>query len=285
MGLVHIEGVNCFYNSIINVAKILDIDYYSAFSTLWSEIDLNFNGENNYHTSKNLIINLEAMGLKLDKYNCLDKNLSDIFFNKLQLKSYYVLGADAYYLPWTPFFNKEHMPHFFFAYVCDKNNFNCGDSHFNVEMHKVSVKDISPYIFEAYHLYKCKTVFQQFSNEPLQEARCIIKNNAVLKNTIYIKASEFNIISEIECDKLSKYIVGLIHNRILYSHYILQKYPKYKNQIDFLNSILIAKWHAVKYGFYKSNVMNDYKFVEQSLKVLDDILDTEIQMATSVIDI
>lgn len=149
---VHCEGLNCFEDIIVSLAKHFNIEYRLAFNDIWGfefrpahankkELLGERVGNNKYSISKLLY---KYCNLNVVKFDCEDPfELNEIV--KEHLAKGIPIGTyiDAFWCPWLQGrYQRIHdVHHFLIIGIDDENNFNCIDPSIRMSICKISKTD------------------------------------------------------------------------------------------------------------------------------------------------
>jgi len=282
MNLIHFQGLNCYHDCVISVANHFGVDYSLAFTTLWSETDFSYDSYHKVYLTKRLLTNLEELGVKIEELDCLSQKDTDRIIPQFYEGEFMIIGMDAFYIPWDPFYQKFHGPHYFIAQNVKLGMLLCFDPTYDKKNEQLPRREI---IEHAYAICRINRVEKKALRiEAIHEAREIVNTHpdtqSVLLSHIYgcIGGERENTVL------LAKYIDAMINNRFLYRFFLeSQQLPDNENHL-FLNSDFFLEWKAVKNGLYKASISRSHESIINN--VCDHfihLMDQEIDVAEKII--
>ena len=249
MKIIHFKGLQCYYANILNAAALLGVDYRPSFANLWSETEFHCDPISFVFTSKRLLDNLEVLGAKLE---FADRPLNAKLPKDLALLEshpWYLFGADAFFLPWVPFYRKLHHFHYFTAKTEKDGSLCCFDPTYETAGERLLSEDILPYTRYLMPLSPVPKGSLDLGTQ--KEAKAILSAHPETRERLLaqIKACAYG--SRQKTRLLASYIECLIDLRYFYKHY-LETLPAgpHKSHGRF-HKEFFHQWSAVKNGLLK----------------------------------
>lgn len=278
MSKVIFSESNCYYSCLINAAAFLGIEYKEAFSNLWSEINFTYNQKHNIYTTKQMIKNFETLGAKLEFLNCSSPNDSELSITSMEVNNWIIIGMDAFYIPWTPYYHTLHSLHYFLMQKISEKSFFFLDPTYDKENIKINLEDIFINAFEICYLKKIQK--NPLNSDLLDEAKTIICTHSRTIDEIISKINNCKDKNRENASLLVKYIDALISNRHLYKYYIENSSFSLPNSKQIFDNKLIFEWQSIKNGLHKASLIKENTTVlEDVKKQLKIIINKEIDIA------
>lgn len=281
MSLIYFQGLNCYSSSILNAAVFTGVDYRNAFANLWSETDFTYDQIHHLYLSRRMPVNLEALGVKLEFLNCCSSEEVEKNLSRLSHGQWLVAGMDAFFIPWTPYFQTLHSFHYFIARKEKEGVFSCFDPTYDRKDMEITEKDM---IFHAFDIcWIDKTAEQQSDMSIQREAQEILHSHPGTQENLLAQIRECAYGKQKNGELLAKYIDALINNRYLYLHY-LQNMPLYKGKYDqYFSKEFFLKWTAVKYGLYKASIrLNNQELIQEACGHFQELIEEEMDIARKI---
>ncbi len=283
MGLIYFQGLNCYSSSIINAAIFNGVDYRSAFSNLWSETYFTYDQVHHIFLSTRMSANLEELGIRQKFLNCCSVEAVKRNLSQLSIEQWLVVGMDAFYIPWTPFFNILHSYHYFIAQKRKSTTFFCYDPTYDIKDLTLNEEYMISHITDICQINKYPG--KQLHRSVLQETREILYSHPITRDKLISQIEECTCDNRKRGELLAKYIDALINNRYLYVHYLnnlsacSSKYNLYFSE-DFFH-----RWLTVKYGLFKSSLrQNNQDIINEICECIVTLFYEEMNAATKIGD-
>jgi hypothetical protein len=113
VNLVNFYGLNCYYDAVMSAADTLGVDYTAAFHNLWAETRFRYDPFRKRFVSRFMMDSLDTLGCHLEKLECKGPPDVERHFSYMDEGDLLVVGMDAYYVPWNPYFGIFFGPHYF----------------------------------------------------------------------------------------------------------------------------------------------------------------------------
>lgn len=282
MNLINFQGLNCYYNCILNNSIFLGINYQLSFATLWSETDFTYDQINNAYSTKRMFLNLESLGAKLEFSNCSSSKDAKTSLSLFKAGARIIIGMDAFHIPWTPYYQLLHSSHYFIAQKISESSFICFDPTYNKKNLPISFENIILNAFDICHIYRVPKKPLNF--EIIQEAKEIIYKHPKTQTELLIKINECTWQKRKNADLLIKYIDAMINNRYLYKHYIENLSSSNHDIQQLFNKDFFLQWKAIKNGLYKASLIKDNKGLLNNISnQLNTLINMEIIIAEKII--
>ena len=276
MNLISFKGLNCYQSCIISIAQYFGIEYSLAFSSLWSEVDFLYENYFQIYSSRRMLINMETLGLKVEKNLSVSPEQAKEKFDMLVNKRMAIIGIDAYFLPWSPIYKLAHEKHYLIIQKKSSSTLSCFDPSYKEENAKMAYMDIAPFIFDLRSLELVKK--QSLGITHMQEAKAIIRDQPVTQQKITekIKTCENNE----ELLMLGRYIDAMINNRHLYHYYLNTAL----SSDDYFNEGYFYRWNCVKNGLFKAFLLKKHdKILEEVVLLFHELMNEELEMAKTML--
>ncbi len=282
MSLIYFQGLNCYSSSILNAAAFTGVDYRNVFVNLWSETDFTYDQIHHLYLSRRIPVNLEVLGVKLEFLNCcslkeVEKNLS-----QLSDGQWLVIGMDAFFIPWTPYYQTLHSFHYFIARKEKKDGFSCFDPTYDRKNLEIAREDMISHAVDICRVYKTSEKRSHISSR--QEAQEILYSHPKMQESLLVQIRECAYGKHKNGELLAKYIDALINNRYLYFHY-LQNMPLYRGKYDqYFPKEFFLKWTTVKYGLYKASIrQNNQELIQEVCGHFRELIGEEMDIARKLL--
>lgn len=260
----------------------MGVDYRRVFENLWSETDFTYDQLHHLYLSQRLPCNLKDLGIKENFLNCCSPSEVEKGLSALSPAQWIVTGMDAYFIPWTPYYQLLHSSHYFIARQKECGFFTCFDPTYDMEHMQITVEYMIAHGDDICAL----------SYTPLKHPQWSIRQESeeILRSHFRTREILLNQIQECACGKqknaelLARYAEALINNRYLYLHY-LQNFPRSeKNCAQYFSKEFFQKWTMVKHGLYKAYIrQNNQEIVQEVSRLFIELMDEEMGIAKKLI--
>lgn len=255
MSLILFQGLNCYSASMINAAVFTGVDYRNVFADLWSETDFTYDQVHHLYLSRRMPENLETLGVSMEFLNCCSKWEIKKNISRLPIGQWVIVGMDAFFIPWVPFYQTLHSLHYFIARKENESFFSCFDPTYDKQNLEITEEHMISYASDICRIHK--SAKKPFHKEIRQEAQEILDTHPATQEKLLAQITECAYGKQENGELLAKYIDALINNRYLYLHY-LQKMPLPGGKYDqYFQTEFFQKWAAVKHGLYKASMSKD----------------------------
>lgn len=264
----------------------MGIDYHNLFADLWSETDFTYDQINRLYLSRRMPRNLESMGVGMDFINCHSCQERQKALLALPNGQWLIIGMDAFFIPWVPFYQTFHHLHYFIAKKESHELFYCFDPTYDKPDLTLTHEHIVSYTTDACVFHKSSVV--PFSTDISTDAKRILENHPQTQKEIIAQILACAHGNHKNTELLAKYMTALINNRYLYLHYLEKMLPKQAdNCIPYFSKEYFRKWHAAKHGLYKASIIgkNIHALIQEVCAHIKDLMQQEIQIAKNIISI
>lgn len=291
MKLINLQGLNCYHNSIISIVRQLGVDFPLAFADLWSESDFRYDSIREMYLSKRLVSNLERLGAKLEiQYFSAAQAVREAL-SQLTPEEYFVVGMDAYDIPWNPHYQTTYGAHYFIARcparytsgcITPSDAFHCFDPTYNKNAEEISGEALAHHAFE---INRVRAVEPSVSTaDPIRDAQAVIRTHPEQCKKIMAEINACKHKEQQEIVLLARYIDTMISNRYLLRCYLEQTQPPQVRQCMYLRSDFLIRWFAVKNGLYKASVCRgDEALLEEIRSSFQVLMEEELVMAGEMV--
>lgn len=282
MNLIHFRGLNCYFNCVVSIAAYLGLNYEDSFATLWSETDFTYDRRHHAYSTKRMLANLEAMGVKLKGLGCDSQKEAEEVLSSCQEGEFIIVGMDAFCIPWSPIYQALHDPHYFFAQKEQPDSFFCFDPTYSKEYMRIMPDDIISHAYDIWRIEKVTEKPPHFG--VIEEAQEIICNHPQTQEKLLFEINECTHEKQKNAGSLAKYAAALINNRYLYKHYLQSSLPNADKYQQFFDKDFFLRWEAVKNGLYKASLIkNNESVIDEVCKLFNNLIDEEIAIAKQII--
>lgn len=281
MKLINFPGLNCYTNGIVSIINDLGLDYSTVFSSLWSETDFYYQPSREVYLSKRFPDTLPVLGLKFIMQLCESPEVTDERLSELCEGELIILGMDAFYVPWSQFFNTFHGPHFFIARYTNCDNILCYDPTFRKTDVSLTRDDIVSHAYDVSRIISVEKMPSQ--------ADALYDANEVLRTHPDTRGMVLSEIDRAENDEpsstvlLAKYADALMNNRYLYKHYLEKLPPPYDEKHIHLTKDILSKWGALKTSLYKVAITRNNGMFNEVRKLFCELVDDEMRAANMML--
>lgn len=282
MELINFLGLNCYHNCIVTIAHHLGYDYSCAFCNLWSETEFRYEEYRKVFLSQRLIENLSQMGLRLDMRLCFSPEEAEISFAATDDGAPVIVGMDAFYIPWNPFFGVFHGPHYFIAEKNNTGELFCVDPTYDRQSERISQESICAHAFDISHM----RAVEKGAHETgiTAEAERILRTHDDTREELLLRVENCVHERKSEVLLLAKHVDAMISNRYLFKHYLGEKQRLSDERKAMFDRELFKGWTAVKNGLYKASI----KEARQSIlgeveRCLNQVIDKELAIAEELL--
>jgi len=282
MNLIYFQGLNCYHVCVISLANHFGINYPDAFATLWSETDFRYDSYHQVYLTKRMLTNLEALGARVEALACPAPEDADRALSLFQEGEFMIVGMDAFYIPWDPFYQTFHGPHYFITQYAKTDRFLCFDPTYNKKNEQIDCQEITMHTFEICRMTKAAQ--KSLKTEAIHEAQEILhthpNTHSVLLSQIHdcIGGERKNMIL------LAKYIDAMINNRYLYRFFLEDQPLPYDENHLLLKDNFFLEWKAVKNGLYKASIKkNNEDIIHDVSDRFSHLIEKEITMSERII--
>lgn len=281
MNLIHFPGLNCYHDCIVTIGAFLGLDYAASFATLWSETDFRYDQTHGVYLTKRMLTNFEILGLDLETLAVSSKAVAEQSLSLLEAGDWVIMGMDAFEIPWNPYYQTLHGPHYFLTQKQDAAIFSCFDPTYKKQDLVIGAETAAAHVFDLLRV-------RRLEGRPLDrgvsgEAREVLARHPRTRERLLEEIHACAGGQQEEGERLAKYIDALIHNRYLYRHYLghLPAAGEYKSCFD---DEFFRHWAAVKNGLYKASLIRDNGSVVQEVsRQLSDLLAAEMLTAEKMV--
>jgi hypothetical protein len=274
MNLINFKGMQCYYNGIVTIAAALGIDYTRAFGGLWSEMDYRYDPYRKWFVSKYLLKNLAALGCSVSDLPSMTPDKTNASLNSLNDGDLLVVGMDAYYVPWNPYYGIFFGPHYFVVEYDGGAVLTCHDPTYGYEGERMTRGHI---VKHACHIILVRTCAHgDVHHDNLTEMRTAAE---------VIPKQRLRLLSWLEptdgrrarAGTASKYVECMINNRYLYRRYLEHCDPETLPKLHIFDDEFFKLWTAVKSGMIKSSIMRgNVRLMGEIRKYLDEVIEREL---------
>ncbi|GLC80312.1 hypothetical protein [Lacrimispora brassicae] len=281
MSLIYFQGLNCYSSSLLNAAVFTGADYRNVFANLWSETDFTYDQIHHLYLSRRMPANLETLGVKLEFLNCCSSKEVEKGLSLLSHGQWMVAGMDAFFIPWTPYYQELHSFHYFIAQKAKKGGFSCFDPTYDRKDIEITHEDMISHAFDICRIYK--TAAKQSHISSRREAQEILYSHPITQENLLAQIRECAYGKQKNGELLAKYIDALINNCYLYVHY-LQNMPLYREKCDqYFSKEFFLKWTTVKYGLYKASIrQNNQEIIQEVCGHFRELIEEEMDIAHKI---
>lgn len=282
MKLIHFRGLNCYYNSIINVAAFWGVDYHSSFSALWSETDFTYEPIYGIYLTKRMFKNLKILGAGFEVLKSSSQKEKEESLSLFQTGEWLIVGMDSFHIPWTPYYQILHGSHYFIIQKENNNSLLCFDPTYDKKYIKIMLADIIPDIFDICHIYKIEN--RTLDIEIIQEIQEVINTNPKTREKLFKEINGCTNENQKNAGTLAKYIDAMINNRHIYQYYLQNFSSASLSNLKWFDNDFFLQWTAVKNGLYKASLVKDNESIIHELgKQVKNLMNTEIIIAEKMI--
>lgn len=285
MNLINFMGLNCYYSCIASVAGELGVDYTLSFAKLWSETDFKYDRDRRVFLSKRMLTELDALGAKLTMLDCASPLDAGESLSSISNGEYFVVGMDAYAIPWNQLYGIHHGPHYFIAQKSQSQTLLCHDPTYNKKNQEISCRDLLTGAFDISRILRT----EQNSPPPppqacvLQQACEILSSHPSLLEKLLTQIRECEGTNREQAILSAGYVDALISNRCLYQHY-LNASPSGGCGSPLFSAEHILGWKAVKNGLYKAALSSlNQDVIRDVTGLLRQLIESEIRSASSLL--
>lgn len=275
--------LDCFHNSIINIAILFKLNYTEAFSALWSDTDFTYEESYQLYFLNKLLKNLEALGIQRDVIRVSSKQEALDRLTSISPGECILLGMDTFDIPWVPFYQTLHVTHYFIAQKEMGNTFSCLDLIYDTKQRQRLSLEAAVKAFYFCHVY-------QKEQKPLpvtgvvEEAQAVLDQHLETQERIEEQMRSCIGSPPAKTELLGKYIHAMIKNRSLYQHYLETKQGNILQDFSFFDYSSFKDWLAVKNGLFKASLLPDNKaLIEQLCKQFTALMQQESLLAEKLI--
>ena len=282
MNLIHFHGLNCYHDCIITIADYFGLHYADSFATLWSETDFRYDSYHKVYTTRRMMTNLDALGVKIESLACPSQNDTARIISLFLEGEFMIVGMDAFYIPWNQFYRTFHGPHYFIAQKTKTEIFLCFDPTYNKENKQITCEEIIAHNFDI-----CRTSIgtkKPLQTDAIEEAREIMRTHSDTCSTLL--AQIYNCVNEEQKNilMLAKYVDAMICNRYLYRFFLENQPIPYMENNLLLNDGFFLEWKAIKNGLYKAAIIkNNEGIINEIGGCFNQLMSEEISMAEKMI--
>ncbi|SHK05299.1 hypothetical protein [Propionispora hippei] len=259
MSLIFFQGLNCYSSCLVNAAVFTGADYREVFADLWSETDFTYDQVHRLYLSQRLPKNLASMEVSMRFINCCSGWEIKEKVVGMPMGQLLIVGMDAFFIPWVPFYQTMHSFHYFIARKENEMLFSCFDPTYDKQNLEITEEHLIAYASDICRIDK--SVKKTFSVDIRQEAQKILETHPETQEKLLAQIMECSHGKQKNGELLAKYIDALSNNRYLYLHY-LQTMPLPGEQCDqCFHKEFFRKWAAVKHGLFKASLNMDNQFL------------------------
>ncbi|MDR0396964.1 MAG: hypothetical protein LBH66_06645 [Oscillospiraceae bacterium] len=278
VNLISFDGLNCYYDAVMSAAGTLGADYVAAFHNLWAETRFRYDPFRRRFVSRFMMANLDAMGYHLEKLDCKGPQGVERRLSMLSGGELLVVGMDAYYVPWNPFFGLIFGPHYFVVEYTRDDPLAAYDSTYGYSGEPIPR---SLLIDRACHL----NVMRRCERTGLN-----IDSSAAIKSVAGSIPVHLEIMSkwldriqagwQQGADPASLYVECMICNRKLFRRYLEQREPGVLSNMPVLDDNQFQQWIAVKNGLKKTSIGRvSFRLMNEIRQTLTGLMDQELRAA------
>lgn len=276
MDLIKFQGLNCYQCCVVSIAHHLGVSYPLAFSTLWSETDFLYEDYFQIYSSKRMVQNLEALGVRILSKPPEPQEQVRTRLSMLPVGALAVAGMDAFAIPWSPIYMLAHENHFFIIQKVADCAFSCFDPSYGEKDARMTCADFLPYIFDLRSADPMEK--HPIRTTAIQEAKCVVQAHpgAMHKMVERIQSAS----AKEEFLMVGRYIDAMIINRYLYRHY-LDPAPLAGG---LWSDDYFLRWKSVKNGLFKASFIKEKtKIIAEVISRFQDLMNEELEMAAAMV--
>ncbi|MDR1464905.1 MAG: hypothetical protein LBJ11_06370 [Oscillospiraceae bacterium] len=275
MRLIHFEGLNCYYNSIVSIAQAMGADVVSAFGTLWSEADFLYDPFRNAFSSRRFLENLAFLGVRLETLPSAAPEERARSLARLEESAFLVVGMDAFFLPWSPRAGLFHGSHYFAAVNAAPEWLLCYDPTYGKADERFPAAAAVDYANDLILVSQCPATGAPA--EPFADIQAAARESPALRQRLlgWCEKSDRK-----EIEKAARYVDCLISNRLLYRHCLARRVPALIRGSPLEDEALCERWNAVKNGFLKASLTWDFASVLREVREQITLL-TELELCAA----
>ncbi len=281
MSLIYFQGLNCYSACMVNAAVFTGADYRKVFANLWSETDFTYDQVHHLYLSRRMPKNLASMEVSMEFINCCSEWEIKEKIYKMPMGQLMIVGMDAFFIPWVPFYQTMHSFHYFIARKDSKTLFSCFDPTYDKHDLEITEEHLISYASDICRIDK--SVKKPFAADIRQEAQKILDTHPETQEKLLAQIMECSYGKQKNGELLAKYIDALINNRYLYLHY-LQTMPLSGEKNDqYFRKEFFHKWAAVKHGLYKASLSKDNQvLIREVYSYCKELITEELSIAREI---
>lgn len=262
MRLTYFQGLNCYYECIICIAGYYGLEPAAAFDCLWSETDFKYDPCRKVYLTKRLLQNLSAMGAGLEMLDCTQPEMICASLLRPEEKEPFLVGMDAFYIPWNPLFGIHHGPHYFIACHLGGEKLICQDPTYEKQDMEIDSRQVRAYSFDISRILYEDRPGRGKEKERKKfgigaEARKMSDILPDIRNRLLRHMTETAMKDMDKTVLLARYVDAMIGNRRMYGYYLREYFPEIYEKHIFSRKKFFSEWNAVKNGILKAAVSKD----------------------------
>lgn len=284
MSLIYFRGLNCYTASLLNAASFMGADYRSALENLWSEKNFTYDQLHHRYLSQRLPCNLEILGIKETFLNCRSVFETEKSLSELSDSQWFVVGMDAFFIPWTPYYRILHSSHYFIARQKNNDIFVCFDPTYNSENLEITREQMISHADDICALSRIPSKYSERSI--VRESESILASHPQTREILLNQIKESVCKNQNSAGLLAQYTEALINNRYLYLWY-LQNFAGFEKISEHcFPKEFFKKWAAVNHGLFKAHVRqkNNGNLIQQVSLLVTELIDEEQRTALKLIE-
>lgn len=282
MQLVNLQGLNCYHNCIISIANHFQVDYAASFANLWSEYDFRFDPHRQVYLTRRMITDLEYLGAKLEKLPCDSETETRGSYKQICENEFFIVGMDAFYIPWNQFYQTFHGPHYFFALSKKAETLCCFDPTYYKQEQQILCDDILRHAFDisCVHRVEKSMLNENHTVNYLADAGRILDTLPTQCRQFLVQLENSREQGQEYTQKLAKHVDTMLSNRHLFRYYLQQcQVPSERIRL-YMESDFLMRWYAVKNGLYKASLgISKPELFDEIRKQFQSLVEEELKMA------
>lgn len=287
MKLVHLPGLNCYYDCVITLAKTFELDYIGAFSGLWAEAELRYDPICRGFLTRRMPGALKDMGMEL-RTPCVSEKEIKLGWGAMSTGGFAIVGMDAFLIPWNPLWGLQHGPHYFVVRKGAEPSQFCFDPTYGLSDRQL---DVSKLVTDAFSLIPINnTAVSRAATDIweslIDQAEEVLKTHPdTLQN--FPKRADHWIHNAKETVLLpAKFVDAMLMNRYMYQYFLEKRRVVPEGGMLFYDRLFYEEWKAVKNGFYKAALtLRDHSAFNEACSRFASLLKQEIELAEKIFNL
>lgn len=287
MELIDFPGLNCYYNCIITTAAMLGVNWLPAFATLWSETDFKYDPFRKTYLTRRMLTRLSALGARLEMLPCDSPEEAGESISQLIPGEYFLVGMDAFFIPWNPLYGLQHGPHYFIAANGAEQPL-CFDPTYGRAGESLPWQSLSSHAFDLSRIHHAAP--QPLPTDVVfcvrQEVKRVSKIHSAMRLALPTWLESCLDQRREQADRLARYVDALLHNRYLYRYYLQENGLLSGPFASLLCKEFFSVWTAVKNGLYKASLSpHNGPILDEIHTLFDSLLHQELSAATTILSL
>lgn len=283
MKLISFNGLNCYHRCIITIAHFWDVPYRKALATLWSETDFSCDLFNQVCVSRRLLTNLAALGMVVKERDFSTPKETEASLRSVPAGTWLILGSDAFYLPWSLFYQKICCNHYFIAYKENAEMLSCFDPTENKENISVALSEIAAHAFQVVQPIRVGT--SSFDVDDIAELKKVRDEHPLTEKRILHQMTFWMQEKQDASLMPIKWVDAMVNNRHLYGYYCQNVLFPDKEEQPFFDKSFFLRWAAIKNGLLKGMLrVNNQQVIPEVCNQFQSLMKHEIWMADRMIE-